>query len=175
MLEYYVYNNNSQEIVKYNVFDHSYFVRCLAEMFNDIEREKRSYIKNNHLKEPLSLRESSALQKYMLEFEDDQLRRWCLYAFWAKAEYEIVLTTWTPSIDREELIRLEKEDEKHIQDWGKPAYRYTPNLSVSEKIDIYDQLKLNWSLFKNYVFDNEKEIKKLNRENLKKYPSLKKS
>ena len=74
-------------------------------------------------------------------------------------------------------IRYNSLDEykEYIEKWGSPAYKYTPNLSVAEKISIYDQLQLNWNIFKNYIFENEKEIKELNKENLKKYPHLKRN
>ena len=64
---------------------------------------------------------------------------------------------------------LVDEDKDHIEKWGKPAYRYTPKLSTAIKIDIYEQLKLNWNQFKEYVFDNEKEIKKLYKRDFERY------
>lgn len=177
-LEYFVYNENinGRKIEKYNIFTHAHFVKNLTEMFKDIEKEKKKYFKEHgwYFAVP-SLKDYNKFEKYMLDFEDKQLRNICQYNFWAKCEYEIVLTTWTPSIEREELLRLINEDKEHIEKWGSPAYRYTPNLSVCEKIDIFDQLQLNWQIFKKYIFENEKEIKKLNRENLKKYPHLNKN
>ena len=177
-LEYFVYdeNINGRKIEKYNVFNHAYFVKNLTEMFKDIEKEKKKYFKEHGWDFDIpSLKDYNKFEKYMLDFDDKQLRNICQYCFWAKCEYEIVLTTWTPSIEREELLRLINEDKEHIEKWGSPAYRYTSNLSACEKIDIFDQLQLNWQIFKRYVFENEKEIKKLNRENLKKYPHLKKN
>ena len=178
MLEYFVYNENinGRKIEKYNVFNHAYFVKNLTEMFKDIEKEKKKYFKEHGWDFDMpSLKDYNKFEKYMLDFDDKQLRNICQYCFWAKCEYEVVLTTWTPSIEREELLRLINEDKEHVEKWGSPAYRYTPNLSACEKIDVYDQLQLNWRIFKKYVFESEKEIKKLNRENLKKYPHLKKN
>lgn len=181
-LEYFVYNENinGRKIEKYNIFTHVHFVKDLTKMFKDIKKEADRCKEENGWtlsENPIipSLRDINKFQKYMLDFEDKKLRNICQYHFWAKCEYEIVLTTWTPSIEREELLRLVNEDKEHIEKWGSPAYRYTSNLSACEKIDVFDQLQLNWQLFKQYVFENEKEIKKLNRENLKKYPHLKRN
>ena len=175
-LEYFVYNENinGRKIEKYNVFNHIHFVKNLTEMFKDIEKEKKKYFKEHGWDFDIpSLKDYDKFEKYILDFDDKQLRNICQYHFWAKCEYEIVLTTWMPSIEREELLRLVNEDKEYIEKWGSPAYRYTPNLSACEEIDVFDQLQLNWQIFKRYVFENEKEIKKLNRENLKKYPYLK--
>ena len=174
-LEYFVYNENidGRKIEKYNIFTHAHFVKYLCNMFKDIDKEKKKYFKEHGWDFDVpSWKDYNKFEIYMLDFEDKQLRNTCQYCFWAKCEYEIVLTTWTPSIEREELLRLINEDREHVEKWGSPAYRYTSNLSACEKIDIYDQLQLNWQIFKKYVFENEKEIKKLNRENLKRYPHL---
>ena len=48
-------------------------------------------------------------------------------------------------ISREELDRLNQEDIK---------YRTNVNLTVGKKIDIYDQLQMNWQQFIDYVWNN---------------------
>lgn len=55
-----------------------------------------------------------------------QLKSELRYYFWSKAEYEIIITCWVGG-DREK---------------------------VNEKIDIYDQVMLNWDRFVDYVWDN---------------------
>lgn len=91
-----------------------------------------------------------------------------MYQFSSRCEYELILTNWPPSIDREEIYRLVDEDKEYVNKYGIYPYRFTPNLCRWEKISIYDQLKLNWNIFKKYIFDNEKEIKKLYRSRGKK-------
>lgn len=176
-LEYFVYNENinGKKIEKYNIFTHAYFVKDLTKMFKNNKKEQDKYNKENNLSGLITHKQANEFKKYIENFEDKQLRNICQYHFWAKCEYEIVLTTWTPSIEREELLRLINEDKEHIEKWGSPAYRYTSNLSACEEIDVFDQLQLNWQIFKQYIFENEKEIKKLNRENLKTYPYLKRN
>ena len=53
-----------------------------------------------------------------------------MYYYWSKCEWEITLHDWPV-----------RED-----------FKYT-------KIDVYDQIMLNWKQFGNYVWDNKNEIK----------------
>ena len=111
---------NSREIKIYNVFKHHSFNEYVQDL----------------LKEDLSYDEFS-----------EKLNHIARYYFWSKAEYEIVITSWVPHIDNEELDRLNKERE------GRRTHRYYVNLDVSNKIDIYDQLHLNWKQFVDYVYN----------------------
>ena len=160
---------NSKQIIKFNVFDHFGFLTNIIKMFKDIKKEQDKYRKENNLSGELTVKQYNEYEKYMLDFEDAHLNIVCMRNFWSKSEYEIVLTSWPPSIDKEEIYRLVNENKKHVKEWGEPAYGYSPNLCISEKIDIYDQLKLNWEVFKNYIFNNKKEIKKLYKNNYERY------
>lgn len=62
------------------------------------------------------------------EFEK-KLNKNCIYYFSAKCEFEIILTC-NPEWDR----------------------------FNKKKIDIYDQLRMNWDKFVNYVWDNKDEF-----------------
>lgn len=53
-----------------------------------------------------------------------------MYYYWSKCEWEILITTW---IHPEEF--------------------------ESKKIDVYDQIVLNWNVFIEYVWNNRKELK----------------
>lgn len=57
------------------------------------------------------------------------LRKNTMYYFWSKCEYEIILTCF-PEWDR----------------------------FKKEKIDIYNQLQLNWDKFVNYIWENKNNI-----------------
>ena len=161
-LEWYVYNQdiNAHEIKPYNVFNHGGFIKGLYQMFKDIKKEQTKYLKENNLEEPLSLRESNKYNKHMESFEDEYLRKECGYYFWSKCEYEIVLTSWPPYIDVEVIDKLKQEVEEHDSKWSWKQQRINVPLTIGDKIDIYDQLRLNWDSFKRYVFEHEKEIKK---------------
>ena len=60
-----------------------------------------------------------------------QLRQDLMYYFWSKTEWEIILTSWPERKDFEE-----------------------------KKIDVCDQIELNWNRFVDYVWNNIKDIKK---------------
>lgn len=63
-----------------------------------------------------------------------ELRGWLMYCFWAKAEWEIVVTSWPP---RE---------------------------GVEKKIDVWDQLEMNFDRLLDYMWNNLKEVKKLDKD-----------
>ena len=93
-----------------------------------------------------------ANNKYKNDFEFlKEVRSSLMYAFRSKSEYEVIITSWPPYIEKEEFERLTKEDIK---------YRTWVNLSIGEKIDIYNQVMINWEAFKLYLLTNRKLIPK---------------
>lgn len=76
------------------------------------------------------------------------------YYFWSKSEHEIVLTSWPPYIEVEEIDNLQKEVKEHEEKWGYKQYRVIPNLVTAEKVDIYSQIMLNRKVFFDYVWGN---------------------
>ena len=62
----------------------------------------------------------------------EQLRRDLMYYYWSKCEWEIILQHWPT-----------REDFR------------------DEKVDVYDQVRLNWHAFTDYVWNNLKELKRL--------------
>lgn len=115
------HNTNSRNIEIFNIFDHSSFRNSV-----------------NKLKEVKELGIGKP------EFEE-ALRRIVMYYFWSKYEYEVVVTSFPPYINKQELERLNSEYEKHG--------RLDVRLDTRSKIDIYTQIRLNWSVFVNYVWE----------------------
>lgn len=76
------------------------------------------------------------------EFEKE-LKSWIMYYYWSKCEWEVIITSFPAYIEKEELDRLDKEVVK---------YRTSINLYSGKKIDVYDQIELNWDIFFNYVW-----------------------
>ena len=171
MLEWNVYNENVHkgEIEIYNVFKHAHFVKDIVDLFKNSKKEQDKYCKEHKLSGLITHKQANECREHVEDFEDKQLRNICQYHFWARCEYEIVLIDWPPSIDRNEVYRLVDEDKNHFDKYGTYPYRFTPNLCVSKKIDVYQQLGLNWEQFKKYIFDNEKEIKKLYKNDYERY------
>ena len=123
---------NGKRIRVYNVFDHGRF-------FNDLIKIKRKY-------------------KEFDEFAEE-VRRSLQYYFWSKSEWEIILTDWPPHVDGEEIDRLVKEREERINRWGN-FHLTDVRLYVAEKVDVFDQVMLNWDNFIKYIWENKKLIKK---------------
>ena len=123
-------NINRKEIVKYNIFNHSGFANEVDELIKeDVTRD---------------------------EF-DEKLRMILFYYFGSKAEYEVVITSWVPHIDRAELDRLNTEYEEYNNKWGHYPYKINVSPDVGEKVDIYSQItSLNWDIFVNYVWNHKK-------------------
>lgn len=88
--------------------------------FNEIQPELRKFFKdelwNIEFKKCKSM---DALIEYAVEKRLDRL---CMYYFWSKCEYEVIVSAW-PSRD-----------------------------GSDRKIDIYTQLKENWDIFSDIVF-----------------------
>lgn len=130
-LEYYVYyyNFNSHSIKKFNIFNHGRFLE-------DVKKD---------------LRECETKKEFAEELHKD-----LIYYFWSKAEWEVVITPWTPRITISELNRLNEEREKTLKKYNREPYSLYVNPDVSEKIDIYEQVMLNWDLFVDYVWQHKK-------------------
>ena len=169
LIEWNVFNEdiNSKKIVKFNVFNHFGFLTDIIKMFKDVKKEQDRYRKENKLSGELTLKQYNEYEKYMLGFEDAYLNTVCMRTFGSKSEYETTLTSWPPYITDDELSRLNKEFTEHVLKYAKHPKVLNINPYVNEKIDIYYQLKLNWEIFKNYIFCNKKEIKKLYNKRLK--------
>ena len=96
----FVYNFNNKQIVTFNVFDHYSFYRGCIKLAKDFSGD----------------------------YEDlaEKLKREIMYYFWAKCEWEVIVSGWPPTKDRDEEI----------------------------KVDVYDQIMMNWDKFFNYFVEN---------------------
>lgn len=61
---------------------------------------------------------------------EEEIRRSLMYYFWSKCEWEIILSGWPAHEDFRE-----------------------------EKIDVYDQVRLNWDIFISYLWENRSSAK----------------
>lgn len=61
----------------------------------------------------------------------EEIRRSLMYYFWSKCEWEIILDSWP----------------------GREGFR-------QEKIDVYDQVRMNWDAFVDWLWNNRAELKK---------------
>jgi hypothetical protein len=129
-LAYYVYieNINKRKIEKYNVLNDG-IVEEILKRTKDF-KDKKSF--------------------------SEEVERIIMYHYWSRSEWEVILTDWPPHMKTAELAKLNAEVEKHQKDYGKAPYSLTINLSTAEKIDVYDQVMMNWNIFIDYVWENLK-------------------
>lgn len=121
---------NARRIKEYDIFKHSSFANEVAELSNqDLTKEDFT----------------------------QKLERTLQYYFWSKSEHEVAITSWPPFIDAKELDRISVEYQHHNQLWGRYPYKLNVRLDVSEKIDIYDQVMLNFDVFVDYVWNQVKK------------------
>lgn len=115
--------------------------------FNDRKIEVRNVFElSSRFDDSLKrIRYNKKKQKYPFlneEFKND-LKIALQSAYWSKCEYEICLTDLFQVI---EAAQLEKMKEKRRF--------YTVDVVGSRKIDVYEQVMLNWDLFVEYVWNN---------------------
>ena len=122
----YRHNINKGKIEVYNIFDH----------YNFCKEVKKH------------LEECSDKEEFV-----EKLRCSLFYYFWAKAEHEVVITSWTPHIKIEELNRLNTEREKYVKEWGREPRSLYVQPDIFKKVDIYEQVMNNWEVFLEYVWE----------------------
>ena len=130
-LEWNVYIERNNKIEVHNIFEHVRFMNDLVYM-----------------------------KKYttFTQFEKE-VELSLMYFYWGKSEWEIVITTFPPYIDNEELENLNKERDECIKNFGRFIKTYV-NLETSEKVDVYRQIRMNWKPFIHYLWNNRKLIKR---------------
>ena len=76
------------------------------------------------------------IQKLTKKYKDnkeafaDELKKSLMYFFWSKCEWEVIVSHWPPKEDFHDA-----------------------------KIDVYDQVMMNWDIFLDYTWEHRKEIK----------------
>ena len=121
----YYHDFNNKQIKVFNVFNHSAF---------------RKYVEK-HLHECVDKEDFA--EKIRIELR---------YYFWSKYEWETVITTWPPHIKVNELDRLNLERDKTLKEYNREPYCLDVRVDIGEKIDVYEQVMNNWSVFIDYVW-----------------------
>lgn len=126
-LKWYVYHYDvsSNSIKPFNIFDHCSFRE-------DVEK----YLKKYNDKEEFT----------------EKLRSSLMYYFWSRCEYEVIITSFPTHITTDELNRLNCEMDSE-RNWV--PIRFGVDLDVGVKIDIYDQVRNNWDVFVDYVYNSK--------------------
>lgn len=74
--------------------------------------------------------------------------------YWARCEYEVVVTSWPPYIKVGDIQKLQDEVADREKAWGSKPLKVNITPTVQRKIDIFEQLDMNWSVFADYVWNN---------------------
>lgn len=129
-LEWNVYISafNGDEIKTYNIFNHTRFME-----------DVKKYLKKCKAKE-----------EFVEEFKKSLM--WC---FWSKCEWETVVTSFSPRIDKNELDRLNNEYKERLKEYGREPYSLYVNPTKRKKIDVYDQCMLNFDILVDYVWKSK--------------------
>lgn len=123
---------NADKIKEYNVLSHYSFMSSLAKL-----------VHNRISKEAFS----------------EEVKKIAQYYFWSKHEWEVVITSWPPYIDANERNRLNAEYVVMSKKYGHDPHVLDVRLSVGSKIDVFDQLRLNWDAFIDYIWQRKQIIK----------------
>ena len=82
------------------------------------------------------------------------------YYYCSKCEHEVVITDFPPHITPEELERLTAERDEHIAKYGNPQYSHSVRVKNALKIDVYEQIMINWEHFLDYVWNERQKAHK---------------
>ena len=82
-----------------------------------------------------------------------------MYYFWSKCEYEVVISSFPVHIKKEEFNRLTEEFKADTEKYGHEPYGMWVCPDVGSKIDIYNQVMLNFEVFVDYVWSHKRSKK----------------
>lgn len=78
-----------------------------------------------------------------------------LLNFWSRIEYEVLVTDFPCYVELKDVVDAYNEITS-----GKSKYRTQINIP-SKKIDVYEQVAMNWDVFINYLWNNLELIEEL--------------
>ena len=118
---------NHNRIYVHNVFDHFGFICDLISINNVCKEDKKLF--------------------------EEKVEKSLLYYYWGKSEWEVVVTDWPPHVNSEEIDRLVEVRKEYKEKWG-GFYRTDVHLIAGEKIDVYSQVRMNWNMFIDYLWNH---------------------
>ena len=133
--------------LKWNVFAHHIGEKEI-EIFNifDHGRFRESILK--------SLKKAETKKNFANMAKGD-----LFYYFGSKCEWEIVLTSWPTNATKEAVLKAYEEIQDSKKKYGNEPYRTYISCDISKKIDVYEQVKLNFDIFVDYVWSFKKSNK----------------
>ena len=126
---------SAKQIVVFNIFEHGNFLVELINSKKELQKQFGKDAYNSH---------------EAFTFFEEKVRSALSYYYGSKSEWEVVVTSWPPYVESEEIDRLVQEKQKRLEQ-QKYFYRTNVNLNVGTKIDVYTQVRLNWTQFIDYL------------------------
>ena len=129
-MQWFVFRNdsNAKKIERYNVFKHYSFATDVKKLLCEVTNK--------------------------LEFSD-KLKRIVQYYFWSKCEMEVVVASWPIYITLDGYDDITNDLNTYEKQYGKKPRVLNVSPEIGEKIDIYEQLMLNWDVFVNYIWEKK--------------------
>ena len=134
-----VYIENNGKIELYNILKHGSVKEFLTKTRKEYKKGVKSYsttysytfkdYDGSIIFIPETLAGKSFDEVFKSGVFERRFRHLLQYSFWAKCEWEIILTDWPTKIEDGEL-------------------------EVAKKIDVYSQIISNWKPFIDYIWDN---------------------
>ena len=135
-------DSNAHKIVEVDIIP--WIWEDLKKYKKEITKRKKQYIKENG-------HTDGKFDYDVFSWFKEELRKRLQWEFWSRCEYEIILTDLFCSIDEEEIKRLIEEYSKKDNQF---KYWRNVNLKTERKVDIYEQLMLNYDVFAKYIYDS---------------------
>lgn len=145
---------NRKHISYVNVFEFYQFSGIFNELKKILSKFKKTWKDTNlttmYLDHQADIQE---LRTTLLDTLDSRL----VYAFWAKCEYEVIVSTWPPHFDYDAAVKRIKKLKAENNDWHKDVNSVASVLNVGQgpelKIDIYKQITANYASFQEVVLN----------------------
>lgn len=118
----YWYNFNKETIEKGNIFSLS------VKFYEGFEKIRKQ------------------IKKHNFEWFNLELRKLAQCCYWSKVEYEVLITDVFALMEKERITEIYLNTN---EEWFLPLCN---SLETREKIDVFEQLELNWDAFSNYVY-----------------------
>lgn len=133
-MEWFVYVEdwNSKEIKPFNIFQHGRFLE-------DVKKTLKKFGSKEEFAE--------------------EIKKSLAYYYWSKCEWETIITSLPTRITKEELDRLNEEFKSDTEKYGHEPYSMYILPTVRKKVDVYEQVRLNWGIFIDYLWSHKKEKK----------------
>ena len=127
----YVEDINSKKIKEFNIFKHNKFYEGVKNILR-ICKTKEEFSKS--------------------------LKKEIMYYYWAKAEWEVIITSWPPHLSVNAFNEMQEDVKNYEEQYGHAPYTIPLKLNIGVKVDVYDQIMLNYDVFVDYIWNFKESV-----------------